>query len=177
MSAQTVSDWRHGTTLDAFAGAAMASSADTRGALGGAVGWELNHRFSIEGAGTWLAARQADDAFAAELKALVNLTRPRRVVPFLGAGLGLYRASFDVARGPLPDFYQRRLKESALSARQTFTDPSFVLMTGVDVFTGRHVSFRPDLSVRFVTRDSETYAVTLAMLHLTYHFEEHDLTR
>jgi hypothetical protein len=137
----------------------------------------VNHWFSIEGGGTWLAARQADDGFAAELKALVNVTRPNRVVPFVGAGIGLYRASFDTARGPLPDFYQRRLTGSPLTARPTFTDPSFVLGTGVDFFMGSHVSVRPDLSVRFVTRNSESYAVTLATMHVTYHFEVHDFAR
>ncbi len=169
--------WKHGTTLDVFTGGATASSAKARGALGAAFGWELNHWVAVEGTGTWLAARQADEAFAAELKALVNVTRPNTVVPFLGAGVGLYRATFDATRAALPDFYQRRLPESPFSAHTTFTDPSFVFAAGVNVFTGRHFSIRPDVSVRLVTRASETYAVTMATVHATYHFEVHDIVR
>lgn len=50
--------------------------------------------------GRWRACmtRQADAAFAAELKALVNLTRPNTVVPFLGAGVSLYFEVHDVIR-------------------------------------------------------------------------------
>ena len=178
-SAQTVSgtDWTHGTTLDVFAGSATASSAETRGALGAAFGWELNHWVSVEGTGAWLAARQADEAFAAELKALVNMTRPNTVVPFLGAGVGLYRATFDTPGSVLPSFYQQRLTGSAFTTHPTFTDPSFVFAGGVNIFTGQHVSIRPDLSVRLVTRDSNTYAVTMATVHVTYHFEVHDVIR
>jgi hypothetical protein len=169
--------WSHGTTLDISAGAATASSAETRGTLGAAFGWEIDHRVSLEGTGTWIAAKQTDEAFAAELKALVNLTRPNRVVPFVGAGVGLYRATFDPTRGALPAFYQRHHTSSAFTTPPTFTDPSLVLTAGVNIFTGQHVSIRPDLSIRRVTRASDSYAVTMATVHVTYHFEVHDVIR
>lgn len=176
VSAQTPSGnlWDHGTTLDVFAGGAT-TSAETRGLLGGAVGWEINHWVQLEGTGAWLAARQGDEAFAAELKVLANLTRPNRVVPFLGAGVGMYRTSFDATSSAIPDFYQRRIVALPAGVRQTFTDPSFVLAGGVNVFTGRHFSIRPDLSVRLVTRASDTYAVAMATMFVTYHFEVHDV--
>jgi hypothetical protein len=142
--------------------------------LGTALGWEINHRVEIEGTGAWLAGHHDDRAFAAELKVLASLTRPNTVVPFVGAGVGMYRASFDAASGALPDFYQRRFVGSALNTQHTFTDPSFVFATGLDIFTGRHLSIRPDVSVRLVTRSPDAYAVTMAALRVTYHFEVHD---
>jgi hypothetical protein len=169
--------WSHGTTLDVYAGSATAPSTETRGTLGAAFAWEISHWVSVEGTGTWLVPRQGDEAFAAELKALANLTRPNRVVPFLGAGVGLYRATFDTTRGALPDFYQQRLTDSTFVTHPTFTDPSFVFAGGVNILTGRHFSIRPDLSVRLVTSSSQVYAVTMATVHLTYHFEAHDVVR
>ena len=177
-AAQTLPDhpWSHGTTLGLSAGAGMASS-ESRAMFGTALGWEINHWLEVEGTGAWLVGRHDDDAFAAELKVLANLTRPNTVVPFVGAGVGMYRASFDGARGAVPGFYQRRIAASPLSERQTFTDPSFVFVAGVDIFTARHFSIRPDVSVRLVTRDSDVDPVTMAALRLTYHFEVHDATR
>ena len=166
--------WSHGTTFDVFAGATTSSSVDTRGTLGAAVGWEITHRVSLEGAGIWVAATRPNEAFAAELKTVVNLTRPSRFVPFLAAGVGLYRASFASTSGTLPDFYQRRLTGPS-TTHPTFTDPSLVFAGGVDVFTGQHFSIRPDLSVRLVTRASDAYPVTMAAVHVTYHFEVHDV--
>lgn len=168
--------WSHGTTLEVSTGAAMTSQ-DTRGTLGGAFGWEINHWVEVEGSGTWLVARQGDEAFAAELKALANLTRPNTVVPFLGAGVGFYHASFETARGAIPGFYQRRMSGPPFGMLVTFNDPSFVFAGGVNIFTGQHFSIRPDISVRLVTRASDTYAVPMATVHITYHFEVHDVVR
>jgi hypothetical protein len=168
--------WNHGTTLDVSTGAATASQG-TRGTFGGAFGWEINHWVEVEGTGTWLVARQGDEAFAAELKALANLTRPNTIVPFLGAGVGFYHASFDTTRSAIPDFYQRRMSGLSFGSLITFNDPSFVFAGGVNIFTSRHFSIRPDVSVRLVTRASDTYAVTMATVHVTYHFEVHDVAR
>jgi len=94
--------------------------------LGTALGWEINHWVEVEGTGAWLAGHHDDHAFAAELKVLAALTRPNTVVPFVGAGVGMYRATFDAASGTLPHFYQGRLVASSVGTQQTFTDPSLV---------------------------------------------------
>jgi hypothetical protein len=164
--------WDHGTKLSVFSGAAIASP-DTRGTFGTAIGWEINHRVELEGTGSWFPARQGNDAFAAELKVSGNLTGPRAVVPFVAAGVGLYHASFDTTRAVLPDFYQRRLLGSSIGAIANFTDPSLVFAGGANFFVGPHFSIRPDMSVRLVTRSSDTFAVTMATVYLSYHFEEH----
>ena len=168
-------EWSHGTTLGLSAGSATAS--ETQGTLGAALGWEINHRVEVEGTGAWLIARHGDEAFAAELKVVASLTRPNTVVPFVGAGIGMYRATFDLTAGALPDFYQRRLTQAPGETRAIFADPSYVFSAGFDIFTGKHVSFRPELSVRLVTRASDTYAVTMATVRATYHFELHDVAR
>ena len=165
--------WDHGTTLSVFSGAAVASP-ETRATLGMSIGWEVNHRFELEGSGAWLVARQGDPAFAAELKAVGNLTRPNIVVPFVAAGVGLYHASFDTTRSAIPDFYRQRLNGSSIVTSASFNDPSLVIGGGVNIFVGRHVSIRPDLSVRVAINSSETYAVTMATVSLSYHFEEHN---
>lgn len=165
--------WSHGTNLEVSGGAADASQSDVRGALGGAIGWDINTRVSVKGAGTWLVAAHDDEGFAAELKALANLTRPNVVVPFVGAGVGLYRASFG-ERAVLPDFYRVRAAESNLGERLTFTDPAFVVEGGAKIVASRHISVRPDVGVRIVTRSGSTYALTMAAVHVTYHFEVHD---
>jgi hypothetical protein len=168
--------WRHGTTIAVLGGTAVPESADARGAFGTAVGWEINQWVRLEGTGTWIAANRGQDAFAAEFKALTMLTRPARVVPYIGGGLGLYRAVFDGAGAAMPDFYQRRMSGQAAMQR-AFTDPSFVFEAGADLFVHRHLSVRPDVSVRLVTRQSHGYPIAIAAVHLAYHFEAHDAGR
>jgi hypothetical protein len=169
-------EWRHGSTLELFTGGAVTAQ-DTRGTFGGALGWEINHWIDVEGTGAWVVARQGDEAFAAELTALANLTRPHLVVPYLGAGVGLYHASFDTTRGDIPVFYQRRLPVGSVGSLATFNDPSFVFAGGFNIFAARHFSFRPDISVRLVSKASETYAVTMVTIHATYHFEMHGVAQ
>jgi Outer membrane protein beta-barrel domain len=174
-SAQTYPDhpWTHGSTLQLFGGAAMASSSDTRPTLGAGFGWEINRRISVEGSGSWLVAPHGDEAFAAEMTALANLTRPRTVVPYVGAGMGVYVASFDAGSTAIPPFYQQRITSSAVATSQTFTDPSFVFAAGANIFTGTHVSIRPDVTLRLVRGGSDTYPVTMVAVHFSYHFETH----
>jgi hypothetical protein len=164
--------WQHGTTVDLFGGSATTSE-DTRGAAGGGFGWEINHWVEVDATGTWLVARQGDSAFAANLKAIVSLTRPNTVVPFLGAGVGVYHAVFDATRGNVPAFYQSRLPAGIVDSLATFNDPALVFEGGANIFAGRHVSFRPGVGVIVVTRGSSAYAVATATVHLIYHFESH----
>jgi hypothetical protein len=168
-------EWSHGTVLTVLGGAAAAPSADTRATLGGGFGWEINHRFSVEGSGAWLVPRRDDHGFAADLTALVNLTRPAKVVPFVGGGVGLYIASFDTTAGPLPDFYQKRLPQDSLVTHRTFTDPSFVFTGGVDILATPRWSIRPEVSVKLVTDGSSAYTITTAGICAAYHFEFHDI--
>ena len=169
--------WSHGTILTALAGAAAAPSADTRATLGGGFGWEINPWVDVEGSGAWLVPRHDDQGFSADLTALVNLTRPTKIVPFVGGGVGLYIASFDSTAGPLPDFYQKRLPPDSPVTHRTFTDPSFAFAGGVDILATPRWSIRPDVSVRLVTDGSSAYAITVAAVRVVHHFEFHDTVR
>jgi outer membrane protein with beta-barrel domain len=178
-SAQTPpgNTWSHGTTLDLFGGAALAPSTDTRGALGGTIGWEINRRLEIEGGGTWIIPRQDDQAFMAELKAVTNLTKPNAAVPFVGAGVGMYLATFESGSSSIPAFYQSRMRGAPAGSSQTFTDPSLVLAGGVNIFAGEHISLRPEVSIRWVLANSDSYPVTMVAVHAIYHFEKHATAR
>ena len=179
VSAQTGQShpWSHGTTLDLFGGAALAPSADMRGALGGTIGWEVNHRVEIEGAGTWIVPVERDRAFMAELKGVFNLTNPSGAVPFVGAGVGMYLATFDAGSSAIPAFYQPRMTGAPAGSSRSFTDPSLILSGGFNIVASRHVSLRPEVSVRWVLHDSDSYAVTVLAFHAVYHFEEHGIGR
>jgi hypothetical protein len=173
-SAQTApgNAWARGTTLQIFGGTATATP-NTTGIFGTAMGWELTHRAEIEGAAAWLAQRNGSEAFAADLRLLINLTRPSTIVPYAGGGAGMYRGSFDTSRAALPHFYQRRVNSARMRQSVTFTDPTAVVAAGVHMYVARHLSVRPEAAVRFVTDDSRVYRVTTITFSLAYHVEEH----
>ncbi len=90
---------------------------------------------------------------------------------------GTTRASFDLSQGVLPDFYQGPIagNTSVAGTTVTFNDPSFILGGGVSLFVTRHIAIRPDVDVKIVRRNSQSYAVTAVAVRLAYHFEEHPL--
>jgi len=169
--------WSHGTTLNVFSGVSSASS--ERGALAGAaVGWELNRWLAVEGIGSWLDRGTGADAFAADLKAIISPVRVRGVVPFAQAGIGMYRAAFQLSRAELPDFYRSRVAAIGPGVDSiTFTDPSFIVGGGANLFVTPHVAIRPDIQATIVRRDSRSYVVTTVAVHLAYHFETHQVTQ
>jgi hypothetical protein len=170
-------DWSHGTTLNIFAGAGVDSS-DTSPLAGAAVGWEITPAIAVEGSGYWLDRAAGMDAFAAALKLQVGLVVPHTAVPFVQAGLGLYRASFGPAATAVPDFYRQRMTSrlSVPGVTSTFTDPSFILGAGINVFLTRHIAVRPDIETMIVRRDAHNYLVTAVAVHMAYHFESHPMT-
>jgi hypothetical protein len=173
-SAQTgnANTWSRGTTLSLSAGAATASP-NTTATFGTALGWELTPRAEIEGAAAWLSKRRGADAFAAELKLLVNLIQPARVVPYLGGGVGLYRGMFDSATTAMPSFYRRRMMDANVATRASYTDPTIVVAGGMNLYVARHLSVKPEIAVRFVTADRHRYDVGTATVSVVYHVEEH----
>jgi hypothetical protein len=169
--------WRHGSTLNLFAGAAAAPS--HRAAIGGgAVGWELKPRFALEGSGEWMEWGAGSHAFALAMTAQAGLAGPRPVMPFLTAGIGLYRASFDRLGTAMPGFYTRRMmmNPSRGGTIVAFTDPAVVFGGGLNAFMNRHWAIRPDVREMVVVRDSRSYFVTAFAVHVAYHFEDHPVT-
>jgi hypothetical protein len=179
-SAQTApagNPWSHGTTLNVFSGVSSASS--ERGVVAGAaVGWGVNRWMAVEGIGSWLDRGTGAEAFAADLKAIVSPVSVRGFMPFAQAGIGMYRAAFQLSRAELPDFYRSRVTAIGPGADSiTFTDPSFIVGGGANLFVTPHVAIRPDIQATIVRRDSRSYVVTTAAVHLAYHFETHQVTQ
>jgi hypothetical protein len=170
-SAQSATgDWTQGTTLNLL-GAAAVDGSWTSGAAGAAFGWEVTPRFSMEGTGTWLARGPGADGFAADLTALWHITPPRRIVPFAKVGVGMYFASFDPTRSPMPDFYRDRLEPNAVfDQHATFTDPTIVAGGGFTAWLSRNVSLRPEADVKFVLDGGSAHPIAVIGVRFAYHF-------
>lgn len=184
--AAQANEWEHGTTLTGFAGVAV-DSLRSGPMLGGAVGWEITPRVAIEGSGLWVEHGPGTDAFAGSLSVHATLFGPHKAMPFLQAGVGLYRASFEYMQDTMPRFYRDRigldypahgmgLDIPTPAATRTFTDPSVAFGGGVNVFVSRTVAIRPDVETMVVMRDSRTHVVTAVRIHIVYHFEDHPVT-
>lgn len=165
-----VSEWSHGTTLNGFGG----FSADSNQAgpvLGAAAGWELTPNVAIEGSGAWTEFGSGTTSFAGAVKARIRIAGRRQIDPFVHAGIGLYRATFDATEVEVPEFYKRRMSDL-----RTFTDPTVVAGGGVSVFVNRHVALRPDAEATVVFRGGQSHVVTMVAMHVVYHFENHPVT-
>lgn len=87
-------------TAVSLTGGLSSGSADTGGAVGLSLSRDLSDRLTFEAAGAYLDRGAGAEAVSADLRLLVNLTRPeRQVVPYLSAGGGVYHASFDMGHG------------------------------------------------------------------------------
>jgi hypothetical protein len=175
-TAPVVNVWR-GTTLAVTAGAATASS-DVGAMAALTIGWEFTPWMGIEGSGAWLDRHDGADAFSGALVFQTAIMRPRPSAPFVEAGFGLYRASFDRTRNTIPAFYADRIAAAGVtgSTTSTFTDPAFFVGAGYNAFVSRHIAIRPQVEATIVTRNSRTYVVTSVAIRAAYHFEDHPIT-
>lgn len=171
-SAQTVPmDWRHGTTLSGFVGTQAASS-DISPAAGAGLGWEVTRRLSFEGRGTWFSMSERPSDFTATMAAHVALFTPRSVVPFVSAGVGMYRATVNSASTDVPDFYRLRMSPDA-PGNHTFQDFLVTVGGGVNFFVSSHLALRPEANLMLATTSSDSRPMALYGLQLVYHFETH----
>jgi hypothetical protein len=171
-------EWERGTTMTGFA--AVASDSAGRGPmLGGAIGWEVTPKLAVEGSGAWLQFGEAASAFAGDLTVRMRLWGQRHVDPFVEGGVGLYRASYDARHSSdIPSFYRRRLRADLpdLMAVRTFTDPTLVVGTGLNLYLHRHLALRPDVGATIVMREGRRHVVTTVGMHAVVHFEDHPVT-
>jgi hypothetical protein len=64
--------------------------------------YDINERVAVEGQGAWLGRGSGAEAFTVTGTMLINLLPlGRRVVPYVAAGGGIYRASFDLGHARL----------------------------------------------------------------------------
>lgn len=174
-SAQAVETtaWTRGTTLGGFIGATSTSS-DVDVAAGAGFGWEILPHFGLEGRGTWYRQGPRARAFSATLAARVPLTHARPLAPFVSAGVGMHRASFDAGAERMPEFYRRRLAANGSSLRgETFEDFMATFGGGVDVYISTHLAVRPEIAVGLITTRSDVRAMPVYGVQVTYHFETH----
>jgi len=169
-------DWSHGTVLTALGGIGTDTS-DPGLAAGGAIGWELAPRVAIEGSALWLDDAAGADGFNAALKVRAGL-REAGVSPFVEGGVGLYHVSTTAGPETMPGFYSRRMVTAAKGATvtQSFTDPSFHIGAGINVFMSRHIALQPAVEAIIVTADSQSYTLTAFTIRVAYHFEDHPVT-
>jgi len=170
-------EWAHSTELGASIGGATGGG-QAGAILGGTAAWQVSRWVAVEGRGAWFDRGTGANGFGADLSALVGFVPKQRVTPYVRAGFGLYRASFDSTNGPMSAFYRRRVAAggAALGAGATFTDPAFRFGAGVDLIARRNVSFRPEASVLLVRRDGNTETIGTFGLRLAYRFEAHPVT-
>jgi hypothetical protein len=175
-SAQTAPmDWRHGTILEGFVGTQTASS-DVSPAAGVGLGWEMTRRLSFEGRGTWFAVNEGPSDFSATLAAHVALLRPRTVVPFVSAGVGMYRATVNSAWADVPEFYRLRMSPEA-PGNHTFEDFLMTFGGGVNVFVTSHLALRPEANLMLVTTTNDARPVGMYGVQVVYHFEAHTVSQ
>jgi opacity protein-like surface antigen len=164
------------TSLSFFGGVATSES-DAGGLLGGTAGWQISPRFGLEGNAFWLDRPGNETGFSAAFNSHVNLLARRRAVPFLAAGIGVYRASLDAEAAAASEFHRERFAAGdALATKQTFTDPAFIVGGGVDFFLSPQLALRPQGDVMFVVNDGKSRMVPMFTVHLAYHFHEHPIT-
>jgi hypothetical protein len=168
-------EWRHGTTLAGFVGAASPFSG-VDPALGLSLGWETTPWLGFEGRGTWFPAPDGVSAFAAAFSTRIAFDSARPVLPYASLGVGFYRATFDTpASNAMPRFYRRRMGEAGLLGR-TFDDLLLTVGGGTEVFLSRHVALRPELTVMIVAARSDARVIPVFGVQVAYHFESHPIT-
>jgi hypothetical protein len=84
--------------VSVFASGGVSAATDASGgAFGAAVTGKLTNRLALEGAGAFTMAHDNMRAQSLTGSLLFNLVRPNeRAVPYLAAGVGVYRSSFDL---------------------------------------------------------------------------------
>jgi hypothetical protein len=174
-SARSDADWQHGTTLVGFGGVQSASS-NISGAAGLGFGWEVTQRFALLGRATWFNVNDGMSDFAATLAAHMPLATARSLVPFVSAGVGMYRASFDSNSDVLPAFYLNRMP-GGIQGPGTHTFQDFVVTTGggVDVFVSKHIALRPEASLMLVTTTSDVRPLGVFGVQFVYHIDPHPI--
>lgn len=170
-------------------------------ALGGTIVRDLGSRLAVEGSGAYLTHGMGSSAVSLSASLLVQL-RPRaaKVVPYLAAGGGLYRTSFEMGNGrsgsmggmmgygmmgwgtgassygvSMPMFYTDRLAgrpgwQSQGFGGASFTDPAVNLGGGLRVDLGSRVFLRPDARALIVTAEGDTHTVGVFTVNVGYGF-------
>jgi len=169
--------WSHGTTLSALGGVATASSQNTGALAGGDLGWEITPQVALQGTGTWFDRGLGAGGFAAALTVQKSFGSPHPAAPFVTGGVGLYRAWFNTSQATnIPSFYSSRMTGPPGQTSYSFTDPTFVVGGGFNLFLSPHIEIRPDFEGVIVFNGSGSYVLATFVFRVAYHFETHPVT-
>jgi hypothetical protein len=167
--------WTHGPELDVHVGAATSASV-TNAMFGGAVQWDVTPWFAAEGRGSWFDRGTDASAFSVDATALLNLVRKQTATPYVGAGLGIYRASFGPTAS-MPSFYRDRVTANAAGSTNTFTDPMLRFVFGVDIGgipSESHWIVRPEVAALVVFGNGTNETMFTATVSIGYQFRTFD---
>jgi hypothetical protein len=173
--APAAGEWSRSSSINIFGGLATDGSRNGINA-GAAVGWDVTPRVSMEATASWLDRGARAEAFAADLSLIFDLASPRRAVPFVKAGGGVYRMWLDTVESPIPDFYAERIVPRPVGTSAAFTDGMVVVAGGLNAWITTRLALRPELEAKFIVGDGKTYTVTTVGLRLAFYFEEHPVT-
>jgi hypothetical protein len=170
-------EWSRATELAVVAGAASNETASGP-AVAAVIGWELTRWTAVEGRGSWYLRGKDAHGFGADLGLIVNVLSRRPITPYVGAGFGLYHASFDSPASPMSAFYRQRVPAPTPggAVERSFTDPALRVTAGVDFLVGRRLSIRPEVSTLVVRRHGDGEGLAVFGLRMGYRFEEHPVT-
>lgn len=173
--APSSSEWTRGSSINLFGGFATDGGRSGVNA-GAAVGWDVTPRVGMEATASWLDRGARAEAFAADLSLLFDLASPRRAVPFVKAGGGVYRMWLDTVVSPIPDFYAQRIVPRSVGTSAAFTDGMVVVAGGLNAWLTTRLALRPEVEAKLVFGGGNTYTVTTVGLRLAFYFEEHPVT-
>ena len=112
-------------------GGVSAASGDSGGAFGAVITGNLTNRLALEGAGTFTMTHGGRESQALTASLLFNLVPPdERAIPYLAAGIGLYRSSFDLDEMGFGRFFTQNPGYSGMMA---LSGGSFGMMQGSNV--------------------------------------------
>ena len=173
-------EWQQGSALSLFGGVATPDGG-TGPAAGGTITWEATPRLALDAGAVWLRGGPHDDVIFGSVGARYALTRSLPWRPYLSAGVGLYRASFDDDDPrAMPGFYHGRMMQLSPSPSfgpsRTFDDFAVRLGGGAEFFASSRISIRPEAQLILAIRRPDTHVVPVFGVHLVYHFESHPIT-
>ena len=161
----------HGPELDAHAGVSTSDSI-AGGTAGGSVQWDMTPRFAVDAGASWFNRGTGANAFSVDGTALLNIVRKQTATPFVGAGFGIYHASFD-SSASMPSFYRDRLPANPIGSTSAFTDPMLRLVAGIDIGGVPSESrwiVRPEVAALIIMANGTSETVFTATVSVGYQF-------
>jgi outer membrane protein with beta-barrel domain len=158
-------------------------------AIGGTLSWDVDSTLSLQGSASGLVRGRGANGLSLTAEVLARFgPTEMKARPYVVAGLGLYRASFDMDdprfRGPaspmgeptfgeMPGFYASRMNGIPVGEppdRRSFIDPAVTGGAGVSADLGPKLSFRAEARAIAVLTRHDHQTLGLVTIALGYRF-------